>query len=225
MGITAKQHDRTAHFSFRHCRAKRGPLCRATAGSALLLLALAACLPTVAVAQTTYFWNGSDPAASPAAGGTGTWDSVTANWRQGSDTGTAVLWPAAGAGTDEAIFAGSAGTVTLSGTQTANQLGFTVTDYTLTGGTLDLDGTAPAISVTTGTATIASPVSGSAGLVKTGAGTLVLSAANTFTGGTTISAGTLQLNAQAAASNETITLGDGATGTADVQLTLGTNID
>jgi len=186
---------------------------------------LVVCLPAWAAAQTTYFWNGLDPSASPADGGTGTWDGTTLNWRQGSDTGTAVAWPAAGAGTDEAIFAGTAGTVTLSGTQTANQLDFTVTGYTLTGGTLALDGTAPAISVTTGTGTIASPVSGSAGLVKTGAGTLVLSAANTFTGGTTISAGTLQLNAQAAAANGLITLGDAATGASNVQLTLNTNID
>jgi fibronectin-binding autotransporter adhesin len=198
----------------------------ATTRLPLLLLALAvACLPSLAFAQTSYFWNGGDPTASPAAGGTGTWDSATGNWRQGSDTGTAVAWPAAGAGTDAAIFAGTAGTVTLSGTQTANQLGFDVTGYTLTGGTLALDGTAPAISVISGTATVGSAVSGSAGLVKTGDGTLVLSAANNFSGDTTISAGTLQLNAQAAASNGLITLGNAATGTSDVQLTLNTNID
>jgi autotransporter-associated beta strand protein len=52
--------------------------------------------------------------------------------------------------------------------------------------------------------------SGAATLTKNGTGTLVLSAANTYTGGTTISAGTLALgNASALPSTGTLTLGGG----------------
>ncbi|MCJ2089588.1 autotransporter-associated beta strand repeat-containing protein [Methylobacterium sp. E-005] len=68
------------------------------------------------------------------------------------------------------------------------------------------------------------------GLTKVGAGTLVLSAANTYSGGTTVSAGTLQLNHQTggtidAGGTGTITVGDAGlafaqTGTLANQLTL-----
>lgn len=45
------------------------------------------------------------------------------------------------------------------------------------------------------TLTLSGVISGSGGLNKIGSGTLALGAANTFSGGTTVSAGTLQLNA------------------------------
>jgi fibronectin-binding autotransporter adhesin len=44
------------------------------------------------------------------------------------------------------------------------------------------------------TATVGSVISGSGGLTKAGAGTLVLTATNTFTGNITISAGTLKID-------------------------------
>lgn len=60
---------------------------------------------------------------------------------------------------------------------------------------LILAGTTPGIAVNElgagKTATISAIIQGSAGLVKTGSGTLVLTGASTYTGGTTISAGTL----------------------------------
>ncbi len=64
-----------------------------------------------------------------------------------------------------------------------------------------LDGTVT-IEVSSGTATISGVVSGGR-LVKTGAGVLVLTSANTYTGGTSIDAGTLQIKAAGG-------LGDGA---------------
>lgn len=192
------------------------------------LAAIAAALaPTPSHAQTTYYWNGANAAASPANGGTGTWNTSTANWRQPTDTGSAVTWPGTTTGADRAIFAGTSGTVTLSGSLAANRLSFSVGGYTLTGGTLGLDGAAPALSVTTGTATISSVITVTGGVTKTGAGTLVLSASNGagFAGGATISAGILQLNSAFAVGNGTITLGDATTGASDVQLTISSGVD
>ena len=153
--------------------------------------------------------------------GAGTWNTTTTNW--GTSTGgpyDAAIW--SNATPDSAIFQGTAGTVTLGGPITAGGLTFAVDGYTVTGNTLTLSGTT---TVSAGTATIASLVAGSTGLTKAGAGTLTLTGANNYTGGTTISAGTLHLSSVTAAGTNTITLGNAATGTSDVQLTLGTAID
>ncbi|MCX6857324.1 MAG: autotransporter-associated beta strand repeat-containing protein [Verrucomicrobia bacterium] len=59
------------------------------------------------------------------------------------------------------------------------------------GNTITLAGTTPGIEVVTNTATLNGTVAGTAGLSKTGAGTLILNGTNTYTGVTRISAGTL----------------------------------
>ncbi len=114
-------------------------------------------------------------------------------------------------------------TITLDGTSPhLGSLTFNSTaGYTITsgsGGTLNMDNGSSAASVTVAagshviaapvvldsstrvtvnnvgdTLTVSGPISGTRGLTKTGAGTLVLSAGNTYTGGTTISTGTLAL--------------------------------
>ncbi|SMD10829.1 autotransporter-associated beta strand repeat-containing protein [Fulvimarina manganoxydans] len=62
------------------------------------------------------------------------------------------------------------------------------------GGGLTLAGTATITDYADQTITISAPISGTGSLVKEGAGALVLSGANTYTGGTTLNAGTLTLN-------------------------------
>ncbi|MBC8040714.1 MAG: autotransporter-associated beta strand repeat-containing protein [Opitutaceae bacterium] len=66
---------------------------------------------------------------------------------------------------------------------------------TITGGTLTLSGTGGSITVNTGTTTINSALAGTVGVTKNGTGTLIFGGANTFTGATLVSAGTIQSNA------------------------------
>ena len=132
-------------------------------------------------------WDANGSAAG--IGGTGTWNTSSLTW----STGVAFqAWN--NASLDDAVFGGTAGTVTLGVPITVHNLTFGTTGYTVTGGTLTLGGVSSSVSVLSGgVATIASPIAGSIGLTQAGLGTLVLTGANTYTGGTTISAGTLSL--------------------------------
>ncbi|MEE2951865.1 MAG: DUF4347 domain-containing protein [Pseudomonadota bacterium] len=66
------------------------------------------------------------------------------------------------------------------------------------GGSLALAGTATITDYADQTITISAPISGTGSLVKEGAGALTLSGANTYTGGTTLNAGTLTLGSGSA---------------------------
>ncbi len=133
--------------------------------------------------------------------GTNSWESSV--WSNTSGSGYSNAWVAG----KDAVFEGTGGTVTLSSTVTANSLNFandsTGTGYTIQGsGTITLTGNAV---ITTGAGTnnsanagggintISCVLAGSAGMYKAGGGTLILTATNTYTGGTTIGGGTLQL--------------------------------
>jgi autotransporter-associated beta strand protein len=91
-----------------------------------------------------------------------------------------------------------------SGVNVAAGMTFSTDGYTLAESTITLTGgNAASNTITTATsvgATIASQLAGSGGMTKAGAGTLTFggSAANTLTGTTTVSAGTLRLNKSAA---------------------------
>jgi len=163
---------------------------RAPATRRLLLLTAALALSFALVSGATadsLEW--SADGVTPGSGGTGTWNTNTALWFNGiafQNWNNAAL--------DDAIFGGTAGTVTLGKSITAHDLIFDVTGYSVTRRTLTLGGVTPAISVVPGgSATIDSTIAGAAGLTETGGGTLILTRNNNYTGGTTISAGTLQL--------------------------------
>ena len=145
-------------------------------------------------------------------GGTGLWDAAAMNWNIES-AGTAA--PSGPVANREIVFSGTAGTVTVaSGTAANAGITFGSSGYTLSGGTLSLGGTAPAtITITNGihTATISTAISGSAGLRKSGAGKLTLAGANSFTGGTIITSGVLEVGADQAlgAASSAVSLASG----------------
>ena len=75
------------------------------------------------------------------------------------------------------------------------------------GNSIILGGTTPTIEVVNNSAQLNCVVTGTAGLVKTGTGALVLMAANTYTGGTTLTSGTLSLGSASAIGNGPLTIG------------------
>lgn len=158
-------------------------------------------------------WDPNGTAAGT--GGTGIWDTTTADrFRNGVSGTTSFRWVDSSTGNDHtAVFGGTAGTVSLAtGGVTASGLQFETSGYTIQSDTLTLGGSAPLISVSTGTATITSVLAGSSGFEKTGSGTRVLGSANTASGPVSVSAGTLALK------NTT----GSATGTGSVTVTGGT---
>ncbi|WP_166212412.1 autotransporter-associated beta strand repeat-containing protein [Cognatiluteimonas telluris] len=157
--------------------------------------------------MTLNFWNGNGLATSTSlGGGDGTWSTTSMNWTDADATVTAAMQPQPGF----AIFGGAAGTVTIDnvdGAVAATGLQFASDGYTLQGDALTLVGNgtdAPIIRVGDGssagagfTATIDNVLAGSDGLAKADAGTLVLTAANTFSGGLAIQGGTLSVASDA----------------------------
>ncbi|HPP53769.1 MAG TPA: autotransporter-associated beta strand repeat-containing protein, partial [Thermoguttaceae bacterium] len=159
--------------------------------------------------------------------GSGTWDTTTANWW---DPSLSMNVPWNNTLPDSAVIgagSGAAGTITVSGTINVAGITFAAPgsgNYTLSGGTLTL--TSPTIDVASGLSpTIGSVIAGSVGLTKTGAGTLVLSGTNTFTGGITVTGGVLSVSADGNlnGTNNSILLNGGTLrNTASAQVTPGT---
>ena len=139
------------------------------------------------------FWDGASSVADGVVdGGTGVWSGAGTNW---TDADGAVAGPWTG---QVGIFGGSAGTVTLADPLSFEGLQFMVTGYEIAGtgaNTLTPTGTATLTTDAGVTATISAVLEGAGAVNKLGAGTLILSGDNAYTGGTTISAGTLQIGA------------------------------
>ena len=136
---------------------------------------------TVTVTYSPVTWTG---------GGTNTNWSTAANWG-----GTA---PAAGS---DLVFAGSTGLNTTNDLAAGTQFGNLTFNaaagaFILNGNSVNLSGVITNNS--SNIQTINLSLGGTNGVTKTGAGTVVLSAANSFTGGTVVTGGTLKVTTQAA---------------------------
>ncbi|HEX7848794.1 MAG TPA: autotransporter-associated beta strand repeat-containing protein [Sphingomonas sp.] len=166
------------------------------------------------------FWDGPNTAADNIVnGGTGTWSASGINWTNAGGSANGAYDPAS-----MLIFQGTPGTVTVDaggGALAVNGgMQFFVNGYNITGGSLNLTASAVPIRVGDGTsagsgmtATVASTLTGSGGIDKTDRGTLVLTGASTYWGGTTISAGTLKVTGDATLGAVTngLTIANGAT--------------
>jgi fibronectin-binding autotransporter adhesin len=155
---------------------------------------------------TLNYWDG---AAGPknngvVNGGDGIWQAnqpgANDNWTTSVGTPNAAF-----ANGSFAIFAGSAGTVTVDnsrGQVTVSGMQFGTSGYVIQGEPILLAGSPVIIRVGDGSlaspsyiATIAAELTGAAELVKMDPGTLILSGINSYTGGTTIREGTVQVSA------------------------------
>ncbi len=145
--------------------------------------------------------NSPEASATPFANASGIWiadaDGIwgsAANW-----SGGGIASGAASSADFSTVSLTANRTVTLDSARSINTLIFgdatDAFDWTITGtNTLTL-GSAPTVKVVNQSATISTPLAGANGLSKIGLGSLVLSGAtNSFTGGTTVNAGSLALD-------------------------------
>ena len=147
-----------------------------------------ACLASGTLFAVPLHWDGTSTSAN-ADGGAGTWDTTTSNWDSLAAGGADSFWPTLSTGDDDAVFGGLAGTVNIApGGVVANDLIFNTASYIVSGGALTLDGTTPTIT-NAATATINSNLVGSAGLTKSGNGTLVLGGTNSGISGALVIGG------------------------------------
>jgi fibronectin-binding autotransporter adhesin len=141
----------------------------------------------------TQVWNGSNTTFDGTVhGGTGTWNNLTTN-SNFIDAGlaTSQSWQQG-----FAVFATTGGTVTLGDDIAFQGIQFTNNGYSVVGAgsfALHPTGTALLIANSGVTATISATLVGTGGVNKAGLGKLILTAVNTYTGGTTMSAGTLSV--------------------------------
>ncbi len=188
-------------------------------------LAIAVFAPSSAHA-VTYFWDSNN--------GTAGFGTATGTWAD-PNAGTATSgWSTSSAGTDvvnlnsltpttsDTINFGNGatglavGTITVSGTVNSGDMTFASGSgaIVLSGGTAINLAAASTITVNNATDTISSVLAGAGtSFTKAGTGILVLNAANTFTGATTVNAGSLTVNGAAGSINTSsaVTVGFGAT--------------
>ena len=186
-------------------------------------------------ANTTYWWGHS---GSPAAGGSGIWDTSSSFWCSPNYNSAATTWPSA-ANTATAVFSNTAGTVTLNSSSAAinfNLLLFTNTTGTYviappSSGTATLvpSGTAPAISQSNVSVTVSAVISGSGSLTRRATtGTLILTGNNSaFSGGISnfTTTGTMIISNANALGTGTLAMEQNAGGTtAGLRLAGGINV-
>lgn len=153
-----------------------------------------------AAVGATEFWNGTQTVADGTIhGGSGTWIAGPTNWTNANGS-TVGAWAG-----QFAIFQNNPGTVTVdnsAGAISATGMQFIGTGWTVTGQALTLNGAGGNTSIRVGdgspagashSATIVAELTGASRLVKNDLGTLILTGANSYTGGTTVANGTLQI--------------------------------
>ena len=196
-----------------------------TAGMTIQALAVAAGQGNSAIASATY-------ATEPKAVWTWNTNAPAGSWSFGSDWINGIVPNNSGAAADFSTLTLSTNIdLTLDGAWTVGNLIFGDAGNFYTweldagaNGALTLAATnTPVITVSNQITTITAPIAGTSGLAKSGAGTLVLSGANSYGPGTTISQGTLEISNLTSSGSGPITLGDANTGTNAVQLTLDPN--
>jgi autotransporter-associated beta strand protein len=141
----------------------------------------------------TYTWD-ANTSKTGAQDGTGSWGTATANWWNGTSD---QVWNNSADNTAVFGASGTAGTVTLITGITVGGITFNsgvIGNYTIAGNTITLGAETNTFNILQN-GTIASVITGGEGngFVESGSGTLILTASNTYTGGTTINSGTLQL--------------------------------
>jgi len=151
-------------------------------------------LAVLGAGQAMQFWDGADTAGNGTAdGGSATWDAGVTNWTSLPGGHINDVWRSS-----VGVFGGTAGTVTVAGTQDFDTLQFASDGYELTGGALAIwasDGST--LNTDAGvTTTIGSVIRDGAGdsLRKAGAGTVVLTGTNTYSGGTALLGGTMSIS-------------------------------
>jgi autotransporter-associated beta strand protein len=128
----------------------------------------------------TYTWSG---------GGTGTWSTDATNWTAASGT----PWDGTSGPANVAVFATAGDAAALPGSVYASQILFSSPTVITDAGSITLTTGSLVVSSTSAATSVAAMFTGTAPLIKAGAGTLALSAANSFTGPTAIAGGVLQL--------------------------------
>ncbi|MFC6747516.1 autotransporter-associated beta strand repeat-containing protein [Methylobacterium persicinum] len=159
------------------------------------------------------FWNGGKPGAGLVEGGDGTWTANTIWTNARATTSTNILEGAT------AIFTGAPGKVRVdasAGPVSVAGMQFVTSGYAVQGDPITVrengltvrvgDGTKEGAAVT---ATIATPLAGTGALHKTDYGTLILSGTNTYSGGTSVEAGTLKLASSGAVGSNAVSLNEG----------------
>ena len=145
----------------------------------------------VSGASLLQFWDGPDNVETgTVSGGTGTWDNTTTNWTVVNGSVNSA-WKQG-----FAVFEGSAGTVTLGENVTMAGLQFVTTGYQITtaNGSTITAASGTILEANSGViGTIGAGIVGTGDVTKTSPGTVILTAANSYSGGTTITAGILQL--------------------------------
>ncbi|MGA0846581.1 MAG: autotransporter-associated beta strand repeat-containing protein, partial [Luteolibacter sp.] len=163
-----------------------------------ITIGLVSCM-VLPIQAETYHWDGS---ADVTLGSSDNAETTAQDWLSGGlwDDGSSSQSLASWVAGDSAIFGGSAASQTINaGTITIGDMTFGAgadgsgtsgTAYTIAGGTLTLSNS----TVTTNTdTTISSSLDGSSSLIKAGAGILTFNNQKTYSGGTTVDAGLLDL--------------------------------